>query len=193
MSELRETIRDQIPALRRYSRALVRDRDPADDLVQDALVRAINAEHQWQPGTNLRAWLFTILHNVFAGDRRKLARRPAVVPIAGEAWHLAGLANQVSRVELGELDRAIATLPEHQRITLLLISLQGMAYGEAAQIMGVPVGTIRSRLSRARHSLQQLLGTAPPATTTSQSKAAPERRGATASEDGPTLAHARSW
>jgi RNA polymerase sigma-70 factor (ECF subfamily) len=100
MSELRETIRDQIPALRRYSRALVRDRDSADDLVQDALVRAINAEHQWQPGTNLRAWLFTILHNVFAADRRRLASRPAVVPIDGEAWHVTGLANSASSIVL---------------------------------------------------------------------------------------------
>jgi RNA polymerase sigma-70 factor (ECF subfamily) len=188
MSELRETILDQIPALRRYSLALVRDRDSAADLVQDALVRAIRAEHQWQPGTNLRAWLFTILHNVFAGDRRQYARRPVAVSIDAEAWHLAQPSNQVSRVALGELDRAIATLPEHQRMTLLLVALEGMAYAEAAQIMGVPVGTIRSRLSRARRSLQQLLagdddlrdGTA-------------QRRGAKAGEGRSTLAHARSW
>jgi RNA polymerase sigma-70 factor, ECF subfamily len=171
MSEVRELIRDQIPALRRYARALVRDRDSADDLVQDTLVRAINAEHQWQPGTNLRAWLFTILHNVYVGDRRKLARRPSVVPIDSEEWRLEAPSNQVPTVQLGELDRAISTLPEHQRMTLLLVGLQGMAYEEVAQIMGVPLGTVRSRLSRARHSLQELLdaaqlpqGMAPPET-----------------------------
>ena len=158
MSELRDTIGDQIPALRRFSLALVRDRDSADDLVQEALVCAIRAEHQWQPGTNLRAWLFAILYNVCAGNRRKLARSPEVVPIDSEAWHLAVPPNQELRVQLGELDRAIATLPEHQRMTLLLVALQGMAYREAAQIIGVPLGTIRSRLWRARHSLQELLG-----------------------------------
>ncbi|MBX6321081.1 MAG: sigma-70 family RNA polymerase sigma factor [Rhodospirillaceae bacterium] len=157
MSEVRELIREQIPALRRYARALVRDRDAADDLVQDTLVRAINAEHQWQPGTNLRAWLFTILHNVYVGDRRKLARRPSVVSIDAEEWRLETPSNQMPSVQLGELDRAISTLPEHQRMTLLLVGLQGMAYEEVAQIMGVPLGTVRSRLSRARHSLQELL------------------------------------
>lgn len=162
MSAVREQIREQIPALRRYARALVRDRDGADDLVQDTLLRAINAEHQWQPGTNLRAWLFTILHNVYVGDRRKLARRPAVVPIDSEEWRLEAPSNQISSVELGELDRAIATLPEHQRITLLLVGLQGLAYEEVAKIMDVPLGTVRSRLSRARTALQQLLGVAPP-------------------------------
>lgn len=163
MSEVREQIREQIPALRRYARALVRDRDGADDLVQDTLLRAINAEHQWQPGTNLRAWLFTILHNVYVGDRRKLARRPSVVPIDSEEWRLEAPSNQISSVELGELDRAIATLPEHQRITLLLVGLQGMAYEEVAKIMDVPLGTVRSRLSRARTALQQQLGIAAPA------------------------------
>jgi RNA polymerase sigma-70 factor (ECF subfamily) len=163
MSEVREQIREQIPALRRYARALMRDRDGADDLVQDTLLRAINAEHQWQPGTNLRAWLFTILHNVYVGDRRKLARRPSVVPIDSEEWRLEAPSNQMSNVELGELDRAIALLPEHQRITLLLVGLQGMAYEEVAKIMDVPLGTVRSRLSRARTALQQQLGVTPPA------------------------------
>jgi RNA polymerase sigma-70 factor (ECF subfamily) len=164
MSEVRDQIREQIPALRRYARALMRDRDGADDLVQDTLLRAINAEHQWQPGTNLRAWLFTILHNVYVGDRRKLARRPSVVPIDSEDWRLEAPSNQVSSVELGELDRAIAALPEHQRVTLLLVGLQGMAYEEVAKIMDVPLGTVRSRLSRARAALQQQLGVTVPAT-----------------------------
>src|SRR4029453_4177690 len=109
MSDVRELIREQIPALRRYARALVRDKDGADDLVQDCLVRAINAESQWKPGTNIRAWLFTTLHNTWLGDRRKLARRPSLVPIDGEEWRLDTPANQVNSVELGELDRALAS------------------------------------------------------------------------------------
>jgi RNA polymerase sigma-70 factor, ECF subfamily len=162
MSEVRELIREQIPALRRYARALMRDKDGADDLVQDCLVRAINAEAQWKPGTNIRAWLFTILHNIYVGDRRKLARRPSLVPIDGEEWRLDTPANQVNSVELGELDRALASLPEQQRITVLLVGLQGMGYEEVAEVMGVPLGTVRSRLSRARQTLHHLINMSTP-------------------------------
>jgi RNA polymerase sigma-70 factor (ECF subfamily) len=158
MDSVRTSIRDQIPALRRYARALVGDRDRADDLVQDCLLRAINAEAQWKPGTNLRAWLFTILHNVYVSEWRKQARRPALVSIESEAWRLEAPARQMSNVQVGELERALARLPDQQRLTVLLIGLHGMDYQEAAAIMGVPLGTVRSRLSRARRALLCLLG-----------------------------------
>lgn len=158
MDSVRTSIRDQIPALRRYARALVGDRDRADDLVQDCLVRAINAEAQWKPGTNLRAWLFTILHNVYVSEWRKRAHRPALVPIESEAWRLEAPASQLSKVQIGELERALARLPEPQRMTVLLIGLHGMDYQETAAIMEVPLGTVRSRLSRARRALLLRLG-----------------------------------
>lgn len=158
MENVRDLIREQIPALRRYARALVGDRDRADDLVQDCLVRAISAEHQWKPGTNIRAWLFTILHNVYVSDWRKISRRPSVVSIETEEWRLETPPSQITNVQVGELDRALATLPEQQRITILLVGLQGMDYQEAAAVMGVPLGTVRSRLSRARQALQNQLG-----------------------------------
>lgn len=160
MSDVRSLVREQIPALRRYARALVGDRDRADDLVQDCLARAINAESQWQPGTNLRAWLFTILHNIYISDWRKQARRPALVPIESEEWRLEAPASQMSRVQVGELEQALARLPAQQRQTVLLVGLQGMEYQEAACIMGVPIGTVRSRLSRARQGLLDLLNPA---------------------------------
>lgn len=157
MGEVRYLIREHIPALRRYARALLRDRDQADDLVQDCLVRAINAADQWEPGTNLRAWLFAILHNIYVSDRRKLARRPRHVAMDTEESRLEYLPNQVKSVELSELERAIRSLPEQQRITVLLVGLQGMDYKEVAEITGVPLGTVRSRLSRAREALHRLL------------------------------------
>lgn len=158
VSPVREQIREQIPALRRYARALMRDREGAEDLVQDTLLRAINFEHQFSAGTNLRAWLFTILHNVYVGDRRKIARRPPVSSIDSEEWRIEAPGNQESAVELKELDQAIGNLPEPQRLTLLLVGGEGAAYEEVAKVMGVPLGTIRSRVSRAREALRLKFG-----------------------------------
>jgi RNA polymerase sigma-70 factor (ECF subfamily) len=154
MADIQTLMLEQIPHLRRYARALVRDVDKADDLVHDCLVRAISRADQWQRGTNLRAWLFTILYNNFISDVRRYAVRPRTLANDDQVVNLSVKATQEAAIELGELKRAIGELPYEQRITILLIGLEGMSYEEAADIMGVPIGTVRSRLSRARTALR---------------------------------------
>jgi RNA polymerase sigma-70 factor (ECF subfamily) len=154
MADIRTLMLEQIPHLRRYARALVRDVDKADDLVHDCLVRAISRADQWQRGTNLRAWLFTILYNNFISDVRRYAVRPRVVANEEQVVNLSVRATQEAAIELSELKGAIEGLPYEQRITILLICLEGMSYEEAADVMGVPIGTVRSRLSRARTALR---------------------------------------
>jgi RNA polymerase sigma-70 factor (ECF subfamily) len=146
----------EIPYLRRYARALTRNMAAADDLVQDALVRGIASFGQFQPGTNLRAWLLTIVHNCFIDSTRKAARARLGDKAAEE--RMSGFytrPNQIANLELADLQTALASLPEEQRTTLILVALEDMSYEEAAAVTGVPVGTIRSRLSRARHSLME--------------------------------------
>jgi RNA polymerase sigma-70 factor, ECF subfamily len=145
----------EIPRLRRYARALLRSRDRADDLVQDTLLRALEKLHLYQPGTNLRAWLFTVMHNLYVNSHRRAARQGRTIPV--EKVQLSTPASQVSGLELRDLERVIAALPEDQRTTLLLIGLEGMRYEDVAQICDVPIGTVRSRISRAREALRQML------------------------------------
>lgn len=134
-----------IPALRRYARALTRDKDIADDIVQDTLVRALRSEHLFQ-GADVRIWLYTILANLNRNRLRSLARRPPLSPIKeNDASDFAG-------PELGsrDIERAFAALTEDQRSTLLLVVLEGSTYRELAEAQAVPVGTVMSRLARAR-------------------------------------------
>jgi RNA polymerase sigma-70 factor (ECF subfamily) len=138
-----------IPALRRYARALTRDRDIADDIVQETLVRALRSEHLFQ-GTDARAWLYTILTNLNRNRLRSLARRPPLSPIQeNDVCDLAG-------PELGirDIDRAIAALAEDQRSALLLVVLEGLTYREVAEVQGVPIGTVMSRMARARAQIK---------------------------------------
>jgi RNA polymerase sigma-70 factor (ECF subfamily) len=148
-------IEAEIPKLRRYARALLRDKDRADDLVQDTIVRALQKAHLFQRGTDLRAWLFTMLHNQYVNSVRRAVRQGQ--NFTAEKVHLATPATQVAGLELRDLERAIQRLPEEQRTILLLVGLEGMSYEEAAQVCGVPLGTVRSRLSRAREALRQML------------------------------------
>ena len=158
MHDFRGLLEQEIPRLRRYARALTHRVDRADDLVQDTLVRAIAKHHFWQPGTNLRAWLFTLMHNQNVNFVRRSVRESAAVEL-GDAWPLPTAVNDPSwRLPLRDLDRALARLPEQQRQVLLLVGLEGFPYDDAATILDVPVGTIRSRLSRARRSLRNLMG-----------------------------------
>jgi RNA polymerase sigma-70 factor (ECF subfamily) len=150
-------LEEQIPRLRRYAMALARDRARADDLVQDCLVRALEKAHLWEPGTNLRAWLFTILHNQHVNDVRRRMREGVSTPIEDTALPVTVSPSQESACQLKAVDRAMAMLPQEQRATLLLIGLEGFSYEEAAEILRVPVGTIRSRLSRGRATLRELL------------------------------------
>ncbi|KRA55386.1 sigma-70 family RNA polymerase sigma factor [Devosia sp. Root635] len=147
-----------VPALRRYARALTRNADLADDLVQDCLERAISRRGLFRPTGPVRAWLFTILLNLHRNARRTSHRR-------GEAVDIASIpepstpASQPGHVALAELARAIETLPPEQKEALLLVTLEGIPYAEAAGIIGIPLGTLMSRLGRARAALRVLTGT----------------------------------
>jgi RNA polymerase sigma-70 factor (ECF subfamily) len=158
MNELFQRIEQEIPRLRRYARALTRDPSSADDLVQDCLTRALGKSHLWREGTDLRAWLFTILHNQHVNRVRRSVREGVAVSASDAEPSLVASASQVSRIELRDLERALARLPEEQRQVVLLVGLEGMRYETVAEIMGVPVGTVRSRLSRGREALRQMMG-----------------------------------
>ncbi len=140
-----------IPRLRRYARALVGERGAADDLVQDTLERALTKFHLWRPGTDLRAWLFTIMHNVHVNQVR--GRREYAV-LDDEIADLPVSATQELALQSRDLERAIALLPIEQREVLLLVALEDMSYDEVARTVGIPIGTVMSRLSRAREKLR---------------------------------------
>jgi RNA polymerase sigma-70 factor (ECF subfamily) len=161
MADVCRKIEEEIPRLRRYARALTRDITAADDLVQDCLTRALSKVHLWQEGTDLRAWLFTILHNQYVNHVRRAVREGAAVALSDTEPALTTAPNQGKRLELRDLERAIVKLPEEQRSVLLLVGLEGMRYEEVATVLDVPVGTIRSRLSRGRETLRQLMGLVP--------------------------------
>jgi len=151
-----------IPRLRRYARALVGDRASADDLVQDTLERAWAKLHLYRRGTDLRAWLFTVMHNVHVNRVR--ATRP-VDPLDDDMPELAQRETQPDALLVRDLDRAIARLPADQRAVLLLVTLEEMSYEEVARTLGIPIGTVMSRLSRAREKLRaMMLGQTPPST-----------------------------
>jgi len=158
MSDFSCLLEAQIPPLRRYARALLRDASRADDLIQDTLLRALAKQHLWQPGTNLRAWLFTLMHNLHVNLVRQSLREGAMVDVEDVSADLVATTDPTASRQLREIEEAIAQLPIEQRQVLLLIGLEGIRYDEAAVILGVPVGTVRSRLSRARESLRKLSG-----------------------------------
>ena len=150
-----------IPRLRRYARVLTGDASRADDLVQDTLARAWEKRRLWRTGSDLRAWLFTIMHNVHV-NQLALARRDAAnVSIDADpgnaAWQLPVRANQLDRIELLELVQQIGRLSPDQREVLLLAAVEELRYEEIASVLSVPIGTVMSRLSRARDKLRQLL------------------------------------
>lgn len=157
MSEFHRLVEQQIPRLRRYARALTRNRDRADDLVQDTLARALVKEDFWQPGTNLGAWLFTIMHNQHVNIVRRHTRESAGIDIEHVSATLSATTDPSASRQMLELERALARLPLEQRQVILLVGLEGMSYEESAGILGVPIGTVRSRLSRGRDGLRKLL------------------------------------
>jgi RNA polymerase sigma-70 factor, ECF subfamily len=156
VSEFHRLIEQQIPRLRRYARALTRNRERADDLVQDTLSRALVKEQFWQPGTNLRAWLFTIMHNQNVNNVRQAVRESRMVDIE-QLSPMPATTDPTASRQMFELERALAQLPLEQRQVILLVGLEGMSYEDAAGILSVPVGTVRSRLSRGRDTLRKLL------------------------------------
>ena len=147
-----EQVLPYIPNLRRYARALVGDRDSADDLVQDTLERAVRKFHLWRPG-DLRAWLFSIMHNVFVNQLR--SRR---IPASQEVdENLAGDDDPSGATALRDLERGLAALSAEQREVLLMVGLEDMSYAQVSRALGVPMGTVMSRVSRAREKLRRHL------------------------------------
>lgn len=154
MEDFGNQVAQYIPRLRRYARALTGERVAADDLVQDTLERAWNKLHLWRERSDLRAWLFTIMHNLFVNQvRRRSADR--FVSMDGDAMDLHESAPQGDKLEVRDLDIALRGLPEEQREVLLLIGLEQLSYEEAAKTLGVPIGTVMSRLSRGRERLRR--------------------------------------
>lgn len=157
MAEFALMVSEHIPNLRRYARVLVRDAIHAEDLVQDCLERAISREHLWREGTNLRAWLFTILHNLYINQYLRHGSVGTMVPLLDEHTHLSCPARQYHSVTLKDLARAFDRLPEQEQQVVLMVGLDGMQYEDAAEALGVPMGTVKSRLSRARRRLRRLM------------------------------------
>ena len=153
---LREQILAAVPSLRAFAISLSGNVDRADDLVQETLLRALANIHSFQPGTNMPAWLFTILRNLFRSDYRK-RRREVEDDDGSYAETLKSQPEQSGRLEFEELPGALAKLPADQREALILVGASGLSYEEAAQICGCPIGTIKSRVNRARGRLAELL------------------------------------
>ncbi|GLS45600.1 sigma-70 family RNA polymerase sigma factor [Methylobacterium brachythecii] len=156
-AEMRSLLLGAIPALRAFAYSLTYDLDRSDDLVQDTLVRAWTKADSFQRGTNLTAWLFTILRNLFYSELRK--RKREVEDVDGVmAGKLTSLPEQEVQLELREFQDALNLLPYSQREALVLVGAQSFTYEEAAEICGVAVGTVKSRVSRARLRLTEVLG-----------------------------------
>jgi RNA polymerase sigma-70 factor (ECF subfamily) len=162
-AHIRALFEEQIPRLRRYARALLRNREDADDLVQDCLERAWTRSHRWKPDTDLRAWLFTIMHNLYVNTIRRSqrhhmrtledVREPADPTLSGQER-----ANGIR-----DLEKGLATLPPDQREVLLMICLEELSYQQVAEILAVPVGTVMSRLHRARERMRRWMREQQPA------------------------------
>jgi RNA polymerase sigma-70 factor (ECF subfamily) len=158
LSSFLDEIEGSVPALRRYARALTRNADRADDLVQDCLERALRKRGLFQPTGPLQAWLYRILLNVYRNGLRQTRRRGDHVSIDALLIEPSVAAPQPGRIALAEMSRAIDQLPHEQREALLLVVLEGVTYEEAANILEIPAGTLMSRLSRARTALRQMTG-----------------------------------
>ena len=154
MTDSDHIIVEQIPHLRRYALALLGDADRADDLVQDCLVRAWSRFHLYRSDGNLRAWLFTIMHNLNANAARRASRRPRTVPYEPDRHAVPVAGNQEDRVAMAGLSHALGDLPTEQREVVLLVGLEQMTYEEVARILEIPVGTVMSRLHRGRERLR---------------------------------------
>jgi len=149
-----------LPRLRRFAGGLTRSASEADDLVQAACERALARQHQFQEGTRFDSWMFRIVQTIWIDQLRAREVRKEDGEIAEERLGTDESARRVeARLALAEVRQAVARLPPDQRATLMLVTVEGLSYKEAAEVAGVPVGTIMSRLARARVALQQLLAT----------------------------------
>ncbi|MBB3259833.1 RNA polymerase sigma-70 factor (ECF subfamily) [Paraburkholderia bannensis] len=163
--DIRDELIEHVPRLRRYARALINNRELADDLVQDTLERALARTELFRAGTDLRAWLFTIMHNLFVNQVRKSAARGVHVSVDDDSvpeTDYAVPATQTGTLEVRDLDFALQRLPVEQREVVLLVGLEEMSYADVALALDVPIGTVMSRLSRGRERLRALMaGTVP--------------------------------
>ncbi|HWK39284.1 MAG TPA: sigma-70 family RNA polymerase sigma factor [Hyphomicrobium sp.] len=168
-SALRDDLVAAIPNMRAFAISLCGSRDRADDLVQEALVKAWNHLDSFEKGTNLKAWLFTILRNAYFSELRKTKRE--VADSEGQlAAKLSVPPEQPGHLDLLDLNRALAKLPPDQREALILVGAEGFSYEDAANISGCAVGTVKSRVNRARSRLNELMSAAPPEHKSSEQK-----------------------
>ena len=154
-----------LPQLRRFALALSGTPDAADDLVQTACIRALAASQQWQPGTRMDSWLYKIIQNLWIDQRRALATAgggSAVEDLDSLPAEVDEEAQIHSQLELAQVLRAMQRLPDAQRSLLALVSVEGLSYKEAAEVLGLPMGTVMSRLARARIALKTYLQEAAP-------------------------------
>lgn len=150
-----QSLQSQLPALRRYALALTRDPDRADDLVQDCMVRALSNARRFEAGTNLRGWLFTVLHNLFCDDLRCRQRQGSQVPLEDWQDRLSEPASQGMIINLREVGYSFARLDPEQQTLLFMVGVEGESYAKVAQHFDTAVGTIKSRLNRARTQLRR--------------------------------------
>lgn len=152
-----------IPAMRRFAWSLTRDHDKADDLVQEALLRAMSRWAQLRNPGSVRPWLFQILYNAFRAELRRRHGEELPMPLDTDAQHPAVIENPDNKILLRSALGALARLPEDQRAVLELVAIEGLSYDEVGRIVDVPLGTVMSRLSRARATLRELMDDRPPA------------------------------
>jgi RNA polymerase sigma factor (sigma-70 family) len=152
--ELERSIHDYVTSLRRYALVLTRNGDAAEDLVQETLVKAIAASDSWQPGTDLRVWMFRIMHNTHVSERRRHQVREQAKPLLPKP---VDTSDPTTRIELRQVLDALDQLPDSQRQPIALIALHEMSYAEAARILDVPLGTFYSRIGRGRTALRQIV------------------------------------
>ena len=152
--ELESRLTDYVTSLRRYALVLTRDRDAAEDLVQETLAKAIAAADSWQPGSDMRVWLFRILHNTHVSDRRRArVREDAKLMLSAPVQE----SDATKRIELQQVLDALEQLPEAQRLPIVLVALKEMSYADAARTLDVPLGTFYSRLGRGREALRKMM------------------------------------
>jgi RNA polymerase sigma-70 factor (ECF subfamily) len=159
--ELHAALIAELPHLRRFAYFLMRGSERADDVAQEALVRAVKHIGGLRPDSNLRAWLFTIARNVARNEARRLRRSPVDPNTDLADLQPAQAQSQEAAVEMRELQKAVLGLPPAFRQTLFLCAIEGLSYEDAAQVLGVPIGTIRSRLARARRALERQIADRP--------------------------------
>jgi RNA polymerase sigma-70 factor (ECF subfamily) len=160
LDEFQTEIVDLLPRLRRMARVLAHNPADADDLVQVAVERALERRSQWAPGTRLNSWVFRIMKNAWIDETRSRTRKRRVFASEAEGDHIADdrVASMETRLEASAVERALAALPDEQRLPIALVLIEGLSYREAAEVLELPMGTVTSRLVRGRMALMAQLG-----------------------------------